>query len=50
MKKRQNDNKSKPANTQPDLTADAAAAIAAGGEIVGRSEGDDQLVEGPNSK
>jgi hypothetical protein len=43
--------KSRKAKTLPEPTEnEAEAAIAAGGDVVGRSEDDDLLVEGPNSK
>ena len=44
------DDTSKPANARTEAPADAVAAIAAGGDIVGTSEDDEPLVEGPNSK
>ena len=44
------DDNSKAANARTEAPAeDAAAAIAAGGDIVGKSEDDEPLVEGPNS-
>ena len=50
MKKHEEADKLVRADTQPEAPEDAEAAIAAGGDVVGRSLDDDLLVEGPNSK